>query len=100
MTAAERLDSCLGRAIAEFGTKMPDIGGKKLAEDLRIRLPDLRKMADELRMCAAGAVTAFTTEANNVRRAITSIEDEAAEMAKVANEMLGNAPPENEQEKV
>jgi len=74
---------------------MPEAGGKKLAEDLRIRLPDLRKLADELlRMRAAGAVTAFTVEAGNVAKAIKSLEDEADAMRQVANDMLGNNPPE------
>jgi hypothetical protein len=74
-------------------TTMPDVGGKKLAEDLRIKLPDLRKIADGLRLRAAAAVTSFATEAKNVETAIRSIEDEAAEMAKVANEILGNVAP-------
>ena len=74
---------------------MPDVGGKKLADDLRIKLPDLRKIADDLRLRGAAAASAFVAEARNVEKAIKSIEDEAAEMAKVANEILGNNPPEN-----
>lgn len=73
---------------------MPEVGGKKLATDLRVQLPDLRKVADALRLRAAAAATAFMAEAKNVERAVKSIEDEAAEMAKVANDILGNAPPE------
>lgn len=73
---------------------MPEVGGKKLAGDLRVTLPDLRKLADELRLRGAAAATAFKTEANNVAKAIKSIEDEAADMAKVANEILGNNPPD------
>jgi hypothetical protein len=73
---------------------MPEVGGKKLADDLKIKLPDLRKLAGDLRLRAAAAVTAFATEAKNVERAIGSIESETAEMQKIANEILGNNPPE------
>ena len=76
---------------------MPEVGGKKLADDLRIQLPDLRKMADALRLRAAAAATGFMAEAKNVEKGIRSIEDETAEMAKVANEMLGNNPPDSGQ---
>ena len=73
---------------------MPEVGGKKLADDLRVKLPDMRKVADGLRLRAAAAATGFMTEARNVEKAIKGLEDETAEMAKVANEMLGNNPPE------
>jgi predicted nucleic acid-binding Zn-ribbon protein len=73
-----------------------EVGGKRLAEDLKVRLPDLRKVADDLRLRAAAAVTQFTAEAKNVEAAIKSIEDEAAAMASVANEILGNVPPAHE----
>ena len=73
---------------------MAELGGKALAADLRTRLPDLRKKADELRLRAAAAVTGFTTEANNVEQAVKSIEDETAEMRKIANEILGNVEPQ------
>lgn len=78
---------------------MAEVGGKKLATDLRVALPDLRKMADELRIRAAAAATAFIAEAQNVQKAIKSLEDEADEMRKVANEMLGNNPPTEEEKK-
>ena len=70
------------------------VGGRKLADDLRIALPDLRNAAQALRLRAAAATTAFVTESKNVEKAIRIIEDEAAEMAAVANELLGNNPPD------
>ena len=73
--------------------KMAELGGKTLAADLKTRLPDLRKKAEALRLRAAAAVTGFTTEANNVEQAVKSIEDETAEMAQIANEILGNVEP-------
>ena len=73
---------------------MAEVGGRKLADDLRVALPDLRKIASDLRLRAGAAATAFAAEARNVEKAIKSIEDEAAEMAKVANEILGNNPPD------
>lgn len=73
---------------------MPEAGGKGLAEDLRIKMPELRKMVDGLKLRAAMATTAFIEEGKNLDRAIKTIEDDAAEMAKVANEILGNVPPE------
>jgi hypothetical protein len=72
---------------------MPEVGGKKLADDLKVKLPDLRKLAGDLRLRAAAAVTAFTVEAKNVEKAIGSIEAETSEMQKIANEILGNNPP-------
>ena len=72
---------------------MADIGGKKVADDLKVKLPDLRKLAGDLRLRAAAAVTGFTTEAKNVEKAIGAIESETAEMQKIANEILGNNPP-------
>ncbi len=73
---------------------MPEVGGKQLATDLRMALPDLRKVAGALRERAKVAVTQFSEEARNVEHAIKSIEDETAEMRQIANEMLGNNPPE------
>lgn len=73
---------------------MPETGGKGLAEDLRIKMPELRKVVDGLKLRAATAVTAFIEEGKNLDRAIKTIEDDAAEMAKVSNEILGNVPPE------
>lgn len=73
---------------------MSEVGGKGLATDLRMALPDLRKVASALRERAKTAVTEFTAEAHNIEQAIKSIEDETAEMRQIANEMLGNNPPE------
>ena len=82
---------------------MPEIGGKGLAADIRAKVPAMRQRMEGLRTRAAAAVMTFHQEALNVERAVKQVEDEAAEMAQIANEILGNeaamhdepAAPEN-----
>lgn len=75
---------------------MPETGGKKVAADLRTALPDLRKLTDALQLQVGAAITRYTAEAANLRKAVAKIEDDADHMAQAANEILGNNPPEDE----
>ena len=79
------------------GIGMPEVGGKRLASDLKVGLPDLRKIASSLRDRSTTAVARFQQEAENVGKALKMIEDEADAMRDVANEILGNNPPEDSQ---
>lgn len=69
---------------------MPEVGGKSIASDFKIGLAGIRKMAAELKLEVAGAVTEFTTEAANVKEAASRLRGEAREMRAVAAEILGN----------
>lgn len=72
---------------------MAEVGGKGLAANLRMKLPELRKRADEARLRVAGAVDGFLAEVDNVEKAAKSLEDEAADMRNATSEILGNNPP-------
>jgi len=94
----ERLDRFLSGAIDELKTKgtMPEVGGKKLAGDFGSMLSDVRKMIDEAKLGLAGAVTELTTEIKTSKLVEKALREETAAVRKAFGEMLGNAPPSDD----
>jgi hypothetical protein len=98
VTAADKLDHLCADVISEFGgtissakdRPMPEIGGKSLAASLRESLAGAKKLLDEAKIDAAGAVTEVVTEAKNMKEVAKRIRAEAAEMRSVNREILGN----------
>lgn len=89
----EKFDRFLNEAIGELKSKdgvMPEVGGKSIASEFRIGLLGIKKMAAELKLEVAGAVTEFITEAANIKEAASRMRGEAREMRAVAAEILGN----------
>jgi hypothetical protein len=72
------------------GPKMPEIGGKSLAAQVRVGLAGLKKQLDELKLDAAGALTELSTEIANGKEGVKRIRAETAEVKAAFSEILGN----------
>jgi hypothetical protein len=101
VTPSEKLDRHLaaaideGRAITAFvnkihGVKMPELGGKSLADQVRVGLGGLRKQLDELKIDTAGALTELSTEIANGKEGVKRIREETAAVKSAFGEILGN----------
>jgi hypothetical protein len=91
MPASQRLDRHLAKAIEEFGEKrMPQIGGKALASEVKIGLTGLKKQLDELKLDAAAALTEFSTEIKNGEEGVKRLREETAAVKAAFAEILGN----------
>jgi len=89
--AGEKLDRHLTRAIEEFGDKhMPEIGGKSLAEQVKVGLGGLRQQLAELKLDASAALTELSTEVKNGNEGVKRIREEAAAVKAAFAEVLGN----------
>jgi hypothetical protein len=86
--AGAELDRHLARSIKEFA--VPEIGGKSLANDVRIGLAGLKKKLEALRLDAAAAVNELATEINNGEEGVKRIRSETAEVKVAFAEILGN----------
>jgi hypothetical protein len=76
---------------------MPDIGGKKFADDFRGALGSMRKVMDEVKLEIAGAVTEFHVEARGGGKAVVKqIRANTDEVKRGFQDLLGNEPPETE----
>ena len=69
---------------------MPEIGGKSLANDVRIGLAGLKKKLEALRLDAAAAVNELATEITNGEEGVKHIRSETAEVRAAFAEILGN----------
>jgi hypothetical protein len=90
--AGEKLDRHLAAAIEEFrGPKiMSQIGGKSLADDVRVGLAGLKKQLDGLKLDAAAALTELSTEIKNGNEGVKRIREETAAVKAAFAEILGN----------
>jgi hypothetical protein len=89
--AGAKLDGHLAASIKEFGgSSMPEIGGKSLANNVRIGLDGLKKKLEALRLDAAAAVNELATEINNGEEGVKRIRSETAEVKVAFAEILGN----------
>ena len=92
------LDRALARPLGEV--RMPEIGGKKLSDDIGGMLADVRKTIDEAKIGLAGAVTELTEEVNGLKHVETAIRGEAKAVRDMKASILGNATGgENEEPK-
>jgi hypothetical protein len=73
---------------------MPEIGGTKLAAELKTGLAGLKKGIDELKLDLAGALSEFSSEMNNGREVAKRIRKEAADVRSAVSELLGNESAE------
>jgi ubiquinone biosynthesis protein UbiJ len=69
---------------------MTTIGGKSLADDVRIGMAGLKKQIDALKLDAAAALTEFTTELKNGNEGVKRIREETAAVKSAFAEILGN----------
>jgi hypothetical protein len=91
MPASQRLDRHLAKAIEEFGEKrMPQIGGKALADEVKVGLTGLKKQLDELKLDAAAALTELSTEIKNGNEGVKRLREETAAVKNAFAEILGN----------
>jgi hypothetical protein len=90
--ASEKLDRHLSAAIEEFGgpKTMPEIGGKSLAEEVKVGIGGLRQQLAELKLDAAGALTELSTEVRNGKEGVKRIREETAAVKAAFAEILGN----------
>lgn len=92
-----KLQQHLDSAIAEFGNGrgrvMPTLGGKSLAEDMRVSFASLRKAIDDLKVDAAAAVMELTSEITNGKEGVKAIRAEAAAVKAAFTDILGNGAP-------
>jgi hypothetical protein len=104
--AGEKLDRMLSEAIAQFGgakprevAKMPEIGGKSLAAQVRLGLVDLKKQIDDLKLDSAAALTELATEIANGKEGVKRIRAETAEVKSAFAEILGNEQANTSEQK-
>jgi len=101
VTPSEKLNRHLtaaineGRAVSAFvdkirGVKMPELGGKSLADQVRIGLVGLRQQLDELKIDTAGALTELSAEIANGKEGVKRIREETAAVKSAFGEILGN----------
>lgn len=92
MSPAEKLDAHLAATINQLkGVKrVPEIGGKALAEEVRIGLGTLKQQLAELRLDAAGALTELSSEIQNGQAGVKRIREETAAVKAAFAEILGN----------
>jgi hypothetical protein len=90
--AAARLDDLCREAVQQFsGDKlMPEIGGKSLADQVRVGLGGLKKEIDALKLDAAAALTELSTEVRNGNEGVKRIRSETAAVRAAFAEILGN----------
>jgi hypothetical protein len=89
--SSQRLDRHLAKAIEEFGEKrMPQIGGKALADEVKVGLTGLKKQLDELKLDAAAALTELSTEIKNGNEGVKRLREETAAVKAAFAEILGN----------
>jgi hypothetical protein len=69
---------------------MSQIGGKALADDVRIGMAGLKKQIDALKLDAAAALTELTTELKNGNEGVKRIREETAAVRAAFSEILGN----------
>lgn len=95
----KKLQEHLDSAIAEFGKGrgrvMPTLGGKSLAEDMRVSFASLRKAIDDLKVDAAAAVMELTSEITNGKEGVKAIRAEAAAVKAAFADILGNGAPDD-----
>jgi hypothetical protein len=86
--AGAELDRHLARSIKEFA--VPEIGGKSLADHVRVGLAGLRKDIDALKLDAAAALTELSTEVRNGNEGVKRIRAETAAVKDAFSQILGN----------
>ena len=69
---------------------MPPIGGKTLADELKVGLGGLKKQLEELRLDAAGALGELGAEIKNGQEGVRRIREETAAVKDAFGEILGN----------
>jgi hypothetical protein len=84
------LDRFLVRSIRMTGVPMPELGGKTLADQVRVGLAGLRQQLNELKLDAAGALTELTAEIQNGKEGVKRIRAETAAVKAAFAEILGN----------
>jgi hypothetical protein len=89
---AGELGRMLLEAAATIGRdrKMPEIGGKSLALQVRVGLTGLKQQIAELKLEAAAALTELSTEITNGKEGVKRIRAETAEVKAAFGEILGN----------
>jgi hypothetical protein len=85
-----KLDQHLDASIKEFGGNVPEIGGKSLADHVRVGLAGLKKDIDALKIDAAAALTELSTEVRNGNEGVRRIRAETAAVRAAFSEILGN----------
>jgi hypothetical protein len=89
------LDQRLLVAAAEIGGPIvPELGGKALADQVRLGLIGLKKELDGLKIDAAGALTELATEVSNGKEGVKRIRAETAAVKSAFAEILGNEQAE------
>lgn len=69
---------------------MPEIGGKSLAQDIRVGLAGIKKEIEALRLDASAALTELVTEVQNGKEGVKRIRAEAADVREAFSTILGN----------
>lgn len=69
---------------------MPEIGGKSLADQVRVGLAGLKKDIDALKLDAAAALTELSVEVRNGQEGVKRIRAETADVRNAFGEILGN----------
>jgi len=87
--SALRLDELARRTYREFGG-MPELGGKSLADEVRVGMLSLKKEIDTLRLEAAAAVTEVVTEIKNGKEGVKRLKAEAAAIRAGFAGIMGN----------
>jgi hypothetical protein len=83
-----------GRILDKIGaTKMPELGGKKLAGEFGGLLAGVRKLVDEAKLGIAAAITELTSEIQSGKEVERAIRAEAQVVRDAFAEVLGNSPP-------
>lgn len=77
---------------------MPEVGGKSLADAVKIGLSGLKKDIEALRLDASGALTELSSEVKNGTEAVKRIRAEAAAVKSAFAEILGNEGSDQAQE--
>ena len=100
--AAKRLDQHLAQAIQQINSsrgdrRMPEIGGKSLAESVRLGLAGLKKELDALKLDAAASLTELSTEIKNGQEGVKRIREETAAVKDAFADILGNEHVSSEQ---
>jgi hypothetical protein len=90
--AGAKLDRHLSNAILEFGgdKPMPEIGGKSLAEQVKVGLGSLRQQLAELKLDSAAALTELGAEIKSGNEGVKRIRAETAAVKAAFAEILGN----------